>query len=335
VTSSPSPSRSLASFVVSLRTLLSFAGEIGRLFRSLRFRSWTWSWSRARQEDDPEIADLMRRAGDARRAHGVDAAAGLYRQVLERRRTHAGALRALRDFAVSGRQWREALSLQERLVAAVTTDQRAREAEMLAAIHYERGREEMASGRPTAAIGELRQALRSDRRFVPAALALGEAYEAAGDAREAVRAWERAVEITPALPLLGRLERAYRAEGRPSRMIALYRDATARAPDDLALALALGRVYFELEMLDEAADQLEKIEVRAPSVPAVHALLGAVFEHRGQTRDAVEEYRQALTLADAFAWPLRCRECGAPATTWEARCGRCGFWNAIRPVNGR
>jgi lipopolysaccharide biosynthesis regulator YciM len=334
VTSSSFPSRSIASFVVSLRTLLSLAGEIGRLFRSLRLGSWTWSWSRAPREDDPEIADLMRRAGDVGRDR-AEAAASLYRQVLERRRTHAGALRALRDLAVTGRQWHEALSLQERLVGSVATGQRAREAEMLAAIHYERGREEMASGRPTAAIGELRQSLRADRRFVPASLALGEAYEAAGDAHEAVRVWERAIEIAPSLPLVARLERAYRAEGRPSRMIALYRDATERAPDDLALALALGRVYFELEMLDEAADQLEKVEMRAPNVPAVHALLGAVFEHRGQTRDAQQEYRRALTLADAFTWPLRCRECGAGTVTWEARCGRCGFWNALRPVDGR
>ena len=45
----------------------------------------------------------------------------------------------------------------------------------------------------------------------------------------------------------------------PSRMIALYRHARrARAPDDLALAVALGRVYFELEMLDEAADAVRE-----------------------------------------------------------------------------
>ena len=50
-------------------------------------------------------------------------------------------------------------------------------------------------------------------------------------------------------------------------MIALYRAASERAPDNLALAVGLGRVYFELEMLDEAADQFEKVEVRAPDMP--------------------------------------------------------------------
>src|SRR5204863_2682794 len=135
------------------------------------------------------------------------------------------------------------------------------------------------------------------------------AYELTGDHREAVRTWERAAESLPALPLLARLERAYRQEGRPSRMIALYRAAIERAPDDLSLAVALGRVFFELEMLDEAADQFEKVEVQAPDLPAVHAFLGAVFERRGETRVASAEYRRALQLARALDSPHRCDAC--------------------------
>ena len=111
----------------------------------------------------------------------------------------------------------------------------------------ELGRLELARGEAGSAAGHFKAALRADPRFTPAVVALGDAYEAAGDAREAVRTWERAVETQPALPLLARLERAYREQGRPSRMIALYRSAAERAPDDLALAAALGRVYFELE----------------------------------------------------------------------------------------
>src|SRR5262249_57890396 len=104
---------------------------------------------------------------------------------------------------------------------------------------------------------------RTDRFFLPAALALGHAHELTGDHREAVRTWERAAESLPALPLLARLERAYRQEGRPSRMIALYRSAIEKAPDDLALAVALGRGFLALERLDEAADQFEKVGGKA------------------------------------------------------------------------
>jgi lipopolysaccharide biosynthesis regulator YciM len=220
-------------------------------------------------------------------------------------------------------------------VNAVSSAERSEEAGWLAAFHYEQGRGEVTAGRLASAIAHFRTAVRADRGFVPAALALGDALESTGDMREAVRVWERTAERDPSLPVLIRLERAYRVEGRPSRMIALYQAAVDRAPDDLALAVALGRVYFELEMLDEAADHFEKLEVRAPGFPVVHAFLGAVFERRGETREALDEYRTALRLAQAFTWPHRCVRCDGLAPTWEDRCPRCGRWNSLRPVDVR
>jgi len=210
--------------------------------------------------------------------------------------------------------------------------QRAAETEWLVIIYYELGRAELAQSNTAAALAHLKNAVRTDRTFLPAALALGDAYEATGDRREAVRVWERAAEAQPALPLLVRLERGFREEGRPRRMIALYQQALERAPDEPALALALGRVFFELEMLDEAADQFEKVEVRAPGLPAVHAYLGAVFERRGETRAAFDEYRRALQLAHAFEWPHRCAACGAVSALWQDPCPACRRWNTLRPV---
>jgi lipopolysaccharide biosynthesis regulator YciM len=203
-----------------------------------------------------------------------------------------------------------------------------------ATLLHEAGRTELARGRAPAALAYFRAALRLDRDFLPALVAVGDAYEAAHDHREAVRAWERAVESHPALPLLARLEHAYREEGRPSRMIALYQNAIGRSSDDLALAVALGRVYLELEMLDEAADQLEKVEMRAPDLPLVHAYLGAVFERRGEPAAAFDEYRRALRLGHAFEWPHACSACGANVAGWRERCERCRRWNTIHPIRG-
>ncbi len=284
---------------------------------------------------DSEVADLIRRAGEALRAGRRDDAARWYRQALEHRKYDVTALRGLRDLALDSHAWRDALEYAERLVTQVPAAERARENEWVAIVHYEIGRSEVERARPASAIPHFRSALRVDRGFVPAVLALGEAHEAMGDRREALRTWERAVETQPALPVLVRLERAYREEGRPSRMIALYRAAVERTPDDLALAVALGRVYFELEMLDEAADQFEKVEVRAPDLPVVHAFLGAVFERRGETREAFEEYRRALRLSHAFDWPHRCTACGATTPAWGERCPQCGRGNALRPLEGR
>jgi len=311
----------------ALRTLASLAPTVVRLLTRRRAAPLA--------EQDGLTAELMRQAGEARSAGRREEAATLYRRVLERRRSHLAALRGLRDVALEANRWDEAIEMQERLVVLATASERGREAEALAATHYEAGRAELARGDTAAAAGHLKSSVRADRRFVPAALTLGDAYEAAGDHREAIRAWERAAEVEPVLPLLARLERVYRHEGRPSRMIALYRDAVDRAPDDPALAMALGRVYFELEMLDEAAEQFEKMEVRAPDAPAVHAFLGAVFERREQWREAFEEYRRALQLGRAFEWPHRCSACGARAPAWQDRCAQCQRFNTLRPASGR
>ncbi|MGH7279862.1 MAG: tetratricopeptide repeat protein [Candidatus Rokuibacteriota bacterium] len=282
--------------------------------------------------DDPEANALLRQAEDARRAGHREEAASLYRAILQSRRAHLAALRGLRDVTVEARHWEEALGTQQRVLTLVSPTERARETEWMAIIAYEMGRAELAEGRPVAAIAHFKNAVRADRQFMPAAIALGDAHEAAGDRREAVRVWERAAEAHPALPILARLERVYRDEGRPTRMIALYRGAVEGAPDDLALAVALGRVYFELEMLDEAADQFEKVEVRAPNLPVVHAYLGAVFERRGEVREAFDEYRRALRLGHAFDWPHRCKACSGVATLWQDRCPHCGRWNTLTPA---
>jgi lipopolysaccharide biosynthesis regulator YciM len=308
----------------SLRSLLSAGREVVRLFRTP-----------ATVFDDPQSAELSRQAAEARRAGRPERARALYRQVIDLHRNDLAALRALRDLAVEAGEWEEALVMEERVVALVPAVERPRENEWLAAIDYELGRAEAARGQTASAMGRFRAALRADRHFLPAALALGDVCEASGDQREALRVWERALETEPAGPLLLRLERVHRREGRPSKMIALYRAALERAPDDLALAVALGRVYFELEMLDEAAEQFERVEVKAPHLPVVHAYLAAVFERRGETREAFEEYRRALRLAGAYEWPQRCRLCGASAVVWQERCPQCRRWNTLRPVDGR
>ena len=114
-------------------------------------------------------------------------------------------------------------------------------------------------------------------------------------------------------------------------MISLYQDAATRHPENLALSLGLGRVYFELAMLDEAAEQFQKLEVRAPELPAVHAYLGAIFERHGQIREAFEEYRRALRFPEGFQWPHRCTVCGATQPSWFDRCLSCRRWNTSRP----
>ncbi len=279
-----------------------------------------------------ERADtLLAVALDYQRAGGSDEALATYRRILERDRTHLTALRAIRDLTLQQGRWSDALGAEQRLVDLVAEGERPAELDWLAGIHYEVGKRLLADGKPQEALSHFKESLRANRRFLPAHVAMGDASLKTGDQREAIRTWERSLEIAPAPVLLRRLEERYRAEGWPSRMIALYQDALARAPQDLGLAFALGRVYFELEMLDEAADQFQKVEVRTPDFAPLHAYLGAIFERRGQGADAFQEYRRALTLTQGFEWPHRCSACGLAHARWQDRCPGCGRWNTSQP----
>jgi lipopolysaccharide biosynthesis regulator YciM/uncharacterized integral membrane protein len=240
--------------------------------------------------------------------------------------------RAGRDALIERRRWADALEAQTLLLQAAPREERAAEEATLAGLHYERGRERLEKNDRPAGTAHLKEALRVQPDFVPAALLLGEAHLKAGEPREALRVWERAADTPhPALPVLSRIEQLHRGEGRPTRMISLYQDALARQPDNLALAFGLGRVYFELAMLDEAAEQFQKMEVRAPELPLIHAYLGAILERRGQFRDAMEEYRRALRSSDSVEWPHRCAACGAAHSRWVDRCPACRRWNTSRP----
>lgn len=244
----------------------------------------------------------------------------------------AGGERAERDALIERRRWAEAVETQARLVQTAPREERAGEETILAGLHYELGRERLEKNDRAGAIAHLKEALRVQPDFVPAGIVLGDAHLKAGELREALRVWERAAETSPAaLPVLARIEQLHRGEGRPTRMISLYQDALARQPENLALAFGLGRVYFELAMLDEAAEQFQKMEVRVPDLPLIHAYLGAILERRGQFRDAMEEYRRALRLSDSVEWPHRCAGCGAAHSRWVDRCPSCRRWNTSRP----
>ena len=252
--------------------------------------------------------------------------------VAPRRGSEPTSARSGRDALIERRRWTDALATQTQLLPAVAREEKAVEEAILAGLHYEIGRERLERGDLAGATSQLKEALRVQPDFVPAALLLGEAHLKAGEPRDALRVWERAAEAPqPALPVLARIEQRHREEGRPTRMISLYRNALDRHPDNLALAFGLGRVYFELAMLDEAAEQFQKMEVRAADLPLIHAYLGAILERRGQFRDAMEEYRRALRLSDSVQWPHHCEACGALHPRWVDRCPSCRRWNTSRP----
>lgn len=278
------------------------------------------------REDVPGLLTLVE---DLRLLGRPGEALATLERALARERSPA-LLAALRDLAVREQTWDVALGAELDLVRLIR-DPAARRAETdwLAALHHETGKARLAEGKTAEAFRAFREALKVDRGFVPASLALAEASFSLGDEREALRTLERGIELHPALPLIRRLEAHYREAGRPSRMIQLYQNALARSPGDVALNFHLARVYYQLGMLDEAADQFQKVEVQAPALPAVHGYLALIAAERGEPGAMLAEARRALEEAGALALPFRCQACQAVEAGWADRCPACGRWNVL------
>src|SRR2546430_784724 len=112
----------------SLGTLLSVGFDLKRLF--------DWRRASAPGADDTETAALLARADEVRRAGRSHEAGTLYRQILQARRSHLGALRGLRDVAAEAAQWGEALELQQRIIGGVGATPTAAEAQGVVIFFY-------------------------------------------------------------------------------------------------------------------------------------------------------------------------------------------------------
>jgi hypothetical protein len=63
--------------------------------------------------------------------------------------------------------------------------------------------------------------------------------------------------------------------------------------------------------------------------PSMHAFLASIHERRGDPREAVAEYREALKLLDLPKLFYRCGVCDTRYPEWRDRCDVCMEWNRI------
>ncbi len=195
--------------------------------------------------------------------------------------------------------------------------------------------EALEAGHPREAMRTLREVVRLDGTFLPAHLRLGQAYLRQGTPDRALRAWVDGYEATRARPLLEAAEQLILEQERPERMLDFYQQALRRAPGDLLLRYALGRLYFRLDMLEPAGVEFEALLAQAPAFLPAHLTLGQICERRGQPEEAARRFRAGLVTAVEATPEFRCATCRAPASAWADRCPACGRWNRLEDLRAQ
>lgn len=280
--------------------------------------------------DDDNQEVMFSLATDYEEAKRYDDALGMYQNILSKDSSNLTALIKMRDLYHKLNYWDNLYETQRKLVASpLTPSEQEVEHRRLVGFKYELGRSLLESGDLERGKKIFRGVIKLDKDFIPAYLGLGEIYLDEGKVKDAAELWEKAYKMTSSVLLLYRLEDLYLKQGEPGRAIELYTQAVSWKPQDIVIKFFLGKLYYRLEMVDEAFDILSTVDWGDKEFRDVHKLLGNIYLRRGSLGLAASEFKKALGFRKQIIIPYVCSNCNLRTTDWSGRCPNCGRWNTF------
>jgi lipopolysaccharide biosynthesis regulator YciM len=291
---------------------------------AIRTHLRAWNLDRNNQEV------MFSLAADYEEAKRYDEAVRMYQSIVEKDPSNITALTRLRDLYHRLNDWEKLTETQARLLAnPLTVQEQEVEHRKLVGFRYELGRSLLEKGDLELARKGFRGVIRMDKDFIPAYLGLGEVYLEEDKAKDAAELWAKAYKMTSSVVLLHRLEDLWLRQGEPGRAIELYQQAVTWRPQDTTVKFFLGKLYYRLEMIDEAFDILTSVDWGEREFPDVHKLLGNIYLRRGSLGIAASEFKKALGFKKQVVVPYQCSNCELKTTAWSGRCPNCGKWNTF------
>jgi len=285
---------------------------------------------KARTVDESNTEVLFALAKDLESAKRFEEALQTLQEVL---RIDPGNLTALirkRELYIRLEQWSEALELQNRLLKSHLPEQDQRiEAGILVGLTYEVGRQLLERGHPEKARRYFRGAMKRDKTFLPAYIGLSEILIHEGKTKNAAEIMEKVYARTGNIIVLHRLEELYLELGEPSEIIRVYQEASQRRPEDPTLKFYLGKLYYRLEMVDEAFELLSTLEAPQDQMSDFHKIMANLYLRKHHMEEAVDELKKALGFRKRVVVPYVCSQCRQETSDWSGRCHACGSWNTF------
>jgi len=241
------------------------------------------------------------------------------------------ALYRKRSLLEKSEKWDDIISIQRTIIKCGHNEKdRQREEKNLIGYKYEQGRYCVENASPEKAKKAFSTVLRLDRDFVPAYLGLAEAMLREGKSEDAVALLQKGFEQTSSSIILARMEDLLINLGEPARLITLYRNSAQKDPRNQVLRFLMGKLFYRLEMLDDAYDTLVTVDTSNTPYPELHQLLGNIYLRRQQFEKAVEEFKKVIDIKKPFRLPYCCHSCGYSSDDWAGRCPNCREWDTYQ-----
>lgn len=241
------------------------------------------------------------------------------------------ALYRKRSLLEKSERWDDIIAIQRTIIKCEHNEKdRQREQKNLIGYKYEQGRYSVENAALEKAKKAFTTVLRLDKNFVPAYLGLAEAMLREGESEDAVALLQRGFEQTSSNIILARMEDLLINLGEPGRLITLYRNSALKEPQNQALRFFMGKLFYRLEMLDDAYDTLVTVDASSAPYPELHQLLGNIYLRRQQCEKAVEEFKKVIDIKKPFRLPYCCHSCGFSSEDWSGRCPNCKEWDTYQ-----
>ncbi len=238
-------------------------------------------------------------------------------------------LRRRRDTAMAAGRWDEAVRWHDKIGALGSGELQKEDAAVRQGLSYQRGVALLESDRAAEAAEVFRGLLEEQERFVPAAIMLGEAQLLLDDESAALEAWRRGFTATGSPVFLQRLEDYFIEISAPDRAIQMLHGLITQSENDLLPMLFLGRLYYRVEMLDEAYKVLQSIREPMDGSASFHYLLGRIRKRRDDPAAALELFQNGLKRMGIPNESYVCGHCAETYSEWHGWCKRCGTWSSI------
>ncbi len=285
---------------------------------------------KARDINPTNIEVLFALEADYEETRRLEDAIQVLRDILNIDRSNLTALYKMRDIYQRQGKWEDANMVQIKILkAASSNEERTAEHQRLTGMRYELGRSLLEGGSLEKAKRVFKGVLKLDKDFVPAYLGLGEVYLGESDISGATDLWEKAYYATSSVIFLLRLEDLFLSLGEPNKIIELYQKILSSKPKDPILNFFLGKLYYRLEMIDDAYDILTSMDSGAENLPDLHKLIGNIYLRRGLPEKAAQEFKKAMRFRKKVVVPYRCSKCEYQSADWAGRCPQCGKWNSF------
>jgi lipopolysaccharide biosynthesis regulator YciM len=286
---------------------------------------------RARDLKKDKLEILFMEAQIYKTVKDYDGATRTFKEIVALNPENREAMKELRDIYTEGKAWEEALKLQRKIIKKSTKDEIDQEKKLLRGLHYERARLMAERGKEEKGIKDLKEVIKENPSFIPAQVLLGELFRQTGKDKDAIRVWRRGFEKTGEIIFLNKLEDLYLSEEHPRGIINLYLAAMEKNPDNIIIPFFYARLCLRLEMIDEALDKLEEMDIHLANHPSYHYLLAEVYAHHGDYEKAMGEYRKGLKLEGGAYVPYICTTCQKEIRSWLPLCPECGQWGTFTP----